>query len=144
MMKEHCAGIIPLVLQEGVWTTLLVKLWSGHHWSFPKGHVEPDEDSRHAAQRELLEETGLYIRRWLPTPVLYENYEIIRNGFPAPKVVDYYLAEVEGTVAILTEEIEDCRWMALEAAADVLTYPTAKEIALQAIGLLKKFNKDLA
>lgn len=144
MMKEHSAGIIPIVWREGVCYTLLVKLWSGDHWSFPKGHVEPDEDSQHAAQRELLEETGLYISQWLPFPSLHENYQIIRNGFSAPKVVDYYLAEVDGSLVIQTEEIADSQWIPLESAIDILTYPTAKEVAKQALSLVKNFNKHLA
>lgn len=37
---------------------ILVKQ-SGNVWSFPKGHIEKDENTLEAAKREIFEETGL-------------------------------------------------------------------------------------
>ena len=31
-------------------------------WVLPKGHIEPDEDPRHCAIREVKEETGVWAR----------------------------------------------------------------------------------
>jgi len=33
-------------------------------WELPAGHIDPGEAPRHAAKRELLEETGLTAKRW--------------------------------------------------------------------------------
>lgn len=34
-------------------------VYPGHEWQMPQGGVDPDEDPREAARRELLEETGV-------------------------------------------------------------------------------------
>lgn len=38
---------------------LMVERRDGHGWAVPGGHVDPGEDPKHAAFRELTEETGL-------------------------------------------------------------------------------------
>lgn len=39
---------------------VLSALASPHTWVFPKGHIEPNEASYEAAQREVLEEAGVF------------------------------------------------------------------------------------
>ena len=41
---------------------LLVKNKNGHHWSFPKGHIEIGETIKDTALREIEEETGLKVK----------------------------------------------------------------------------------
>jgi arsenate reductase len=57
--EEACFGVIPVRHKENGWEVLLVKHNKGH-WGFPKGHPSPNETPYQVAERELLEETGLY------------------------------------------------------------------------------------
>jgi 8-oxo-dGTP pyrophosphatase MutT (NUDIX family) len=54
------AGVI---LQDNIHRYLLVRGRTSKKWSFPKGHFsEPKETRIQCAQRELYEETGLFVR----------------------------------------------------------------------------------
>ena len=75
-------------------------------WSYPKGKLEEGETFEEAAQREVLEETGLVCR--LLRFVGHTDY-IDRKG--RPKVVAYWvMSAVAGTFA-LNEEVDELRWL---------------------------------
>jgi len=69
MVKEKSAGIIVFRInpQEGV--QYLVLYHRGTYWNFPKGKLDPGENEKQAAVRELSEEAGIKykINRWLAT-----------------------------------------------------------------------------
>lgn len=46
-------------------------------WVFPKGHIEPEENSHEAAVREVLEETGI---KAVPDEMSIDTYEFEYNG----------------------------------------------------------------
>lgn len=140
--KEYSYGIIPLAYHAGDWEVLLVKPFSGNHWSFPKGHKLGKESPWKAAERELKEETGLSVRRLISDEVLKESYFFKKEGILISKQVDYFIAEVEGEIVLQAEEIGDFQWVPLKYAVDKLTYPQAKEAAKKTIEILK-FNKNL-
>ena len=52
-------GIVLARPTDNGYRTLLLRAW--HHWDFPKGLMEDGESPLDAAQREVLEETGLEI-----------------------------------------------------------------------------------
>jgi len=70
--EVRAAGIMVFrVLNQKIEYLLLQASYLGHHWTAPKGHVDPGEtDELLTAQREVQEESGL-------RP---EDYEII-DGF---------------------------------------------------------------
>lgn len=51
------AGVIPVRPTPEGFRFLLLRVYS--HWDFPKGEVEPGEDTLAAARREAAEETGI-------------------------------------------------------------------------------------
>ena len=59
MVKEKSAGIIVFRInpQEGV--QYLVLYHRGTYWNFPKGKLDPGENEKQAAVRELSEEAGI-------------------------------------------------------------------------------------
>ncbi|MFN0065205.1 MAG: NUDIX domain-containing protein, partial [Chlamydiales bacterium] len=100
--RVHAFGIIPIKKRR----VLLVHHQKGH-WSFPKGHAEENEDPKMTAARELKEETGLDVIRFLEIPPIEEEYafDLIR------KKVTYFFAEVEGKLQLQTAEIQEARWV---------------------------------
>jgi 8-oxo-dGTP pyrophosphatase MutT (NUDIX family) len=114
---------------------LLVQHRHGQHWSFPKGHAEIGEDPWQTAQRELLEETGLYPVRRLSESPLCETYFVA--AFDGCKTVDYFLAEVKGVIALQEAEISNAHWCPMSQAASLLTFPEARALHTRACKVLK-------
>jgi len=139
---ERSYGIIPLRRSGKVWETLLVKHRKGH-WAFPKGHPESNETSQETASRELKEETHLTVKQLLSSEPLKEFYIFKHKGALVEKRVAYYLAEVEGEVEIQEQEIADFRWVSLEDAAKLATFPESKALAQKAGSLLLSFESLL-
>ena len=70
-------GVIPIQINK-FYKTCLVYIFqhnNGGHWSFPKGRVEKlDTDNLATAERELYEESGLKIKRWINRKRINEIY----------------------------------------------------------------------
>ncbi len=124
-------GIIPFQKVAQQWQVLLVQHNVGH-WSFPKGHQEPEEDPKHCASRELYEETGLHIVRFLSEMEFVEHYKFHFGSRLIQKKVTYFLAEVEGKVTAQLEEVQECRWFSITDAMHQLTHQEARSILIQA------------
>lgn len=135
MKQEHSYGVIPLRQKEGRWQVLLIQHHAGH-WAFPKGHADRGETPRQAAERELAEETGLKIKVYLAEEPLSESYWFTVKQQKIHKTVDYFIAVVEGRVVIQEAEIQASRWLDVEEAAAVLTFPQAKKLCGQVQQLL--------
>lgn len=99
---------------------LLQTSYGKHHWTPPKGHVDPGESDMQTALRETEEESGLkkssldimeHIQKTL-------NYEVRGK----PKTVIYWPAEVKDyNVAVqLSDEHQDFKWLSLNKACDLL------------------------
>lgn len=139
MKKENSFGIIPLRIHQQHWQVLLIQHHAGH-WAFPKGHAEPGETSIQAAERELQEETGLTIQRFLSPNPLVENYSFIVRGQQVSKTVQYFLALVEGKEVIQECEIKTSQWLSLSESVEGVTFKECKQICLQVIEFLKIIN----
>ena len=59
---EHVEAGVAAVAFDGTGSVLLVKRGDNGLWGLPSGHVEPGETVEEAIMREVLEETGLYVR----------------------------------------------------------------------------------
>ena len=86
-------------------------------WTLPKGKLDAGETFEEAALREVLEETGLRcsLRRELSST----QYT---DGQGRPKIVRYWLMEVEGGEFEPNDEVDEVRWVRPQEAVDVLTY----------------------
>ena len=97
-------------------------------WSFPKGKLEDGEREEDAARREVEEETGLRCR--LERELVTTHY---RDARGRSKSVRYWLMEpVSGSLAA-ANEVDDARFVRLEEARVLLTYPRDVEV-LDALG----------
>lgn len=133
---ENSYGIIPLHKKNGVWHVLIVQHGAGH-WSFPKGHPEPGENPQQVAARELQEETGLTVKRFLSETPLREQYQFMVKGERVYKTVTYFLAEVEGEVIVQAAELRDAEWVPLNECAAHVTFPATKNLCKQTMELLQ-------
>lgn len=116
-MIEAAGGLVWRRGSKGSLKVLLVHRQRYDDWSFPKGKLDDGETHRHAALREVQEETGLRCKTGPELPeVRYED----RKG--RPKRVRYWAMErVDGSFAP-NDEVDEVRWVSLDAARDALTY----------------------
>jgi 8-oxo-dGTP pyrophosphatase MutT (NUDIX family) len=132
---EESFGIIPLQRQNNQWRTLLVLHRKGH-WGFPKGGAQPGELPHIVAERELQEETGLHIVRFLPLPHLIDHYHFVREGQSIEKQVTYFLAEVEGILVPQESEIVSADWVDVAEAEDRMDFLEGKELCRKLVLML--------
>ena len=128
------AGAVVMRRRKGVGQVLLVHRPKYDDWSFPKGKLDPGEDPRSAAVREVLEETGARVRLG---PSLTAQSYVVGNGTPRTKLVHYWTARVRGDFKashyIPNEEIDEVDWFDLDAAEDWLSYDRDRAVLAEAI-----------
>lgn len=137
---EVCYGVIPFRRHQGQWQVLLIQHRKGLYWAFPKGHAEANEAPQQAAERELHEETGLSVKKWIVSEPLREAYSFMRGKQAVDKEVHYFLAEVEGRVSLQSREIAASRWSTLNEAPDIITYQESRGICRKAIEIISVFK----
>lgn len=135
-MIEKAFGIIPLTQTGKEWKVFLVHHKSGNHWAFPKGRPLASESAQESAKRELEEETGLKVVKFLREEPLTESYVFQREGKKIQKTVSYFLALAHGKVSLQSDEIIDGKWVSPPEALSLLTYPEARNLFTQVIQLL--------
>lgn len=94
-------------------------------WSFPKGKQDAGETDEQTALREVAEETGLTCRLGAPLPtVRYRDHQ------DRPKVVHYWVMHPTVDAAFVpNDEVDEVRWLAPAAAAELLSYEHDRAIA---------------
>ncbi len=130
-----CGIVLARPTDDG-YRTLLLRAW--HHWDFPKGLMEDGESPIDAAQREVLEETGIdalafdWGDRFLET-----------GPYSRGKTARYYLASTDQSDVVMgpspetgEPEHHEWRWVSFDEAYDI-TAPRVRSVvqwARQIIG----------
>ncbi len=114
----RAAGGVPVRAGGGGLEVLIVHRPQYGDWTFPKGKCEPDESDEACALREVEEETGLRCALEDGAAV-----DVVRRSRGRPKVVRYWRLRVVGGEPTFDHEVDEARWLSLEEAAALLTYP---------------------
>lgn len=136
-INEVSYGIVPLRKALDEWLVLLVQ--SQHRfWGLPKGHPELGETPRETAKRELLEETGLTVVKFLSEIQPIETYTFYQGKRRINKQVFYFIAEVEGDIILQKKEMLSSMWIPLEKAESFATYSETKKVLSETLQHIQK------
>ena len=114
-------GALWRTADDGTLETALVHRPKYDDWSLPKGKPEPGEHPLETAVREVGEETGLRVavgRRSVRTRYAVRS----RDGQRAAKEVDYWLMRVDGGEFATNDEVDELRWLPVDAAAGLVSH----------------------
>jgi ADP-ribose pyrophosphatase len=131
------AGVGAIVIHEG--RILLVKRASSPgkgFWAIPGGLVELGETVREAAEREILEETGISVRA---KEAFYLFDFIDRDSGGKIKyhyIIIDFLADYLGGEPKAADDVSDARWIAPDEAAALNLSPTTRKLLMQ-MGFIK-------
>src|SRR6201993_1445962 len=94
-----------------------------NRWTIPKGHVEPDEEPKSTAEREIREETGLQemkVYSWLGKV----HFRYRRSHTLVLMTMHIYLVEGLGKTDDLHPEgwLNDIKWLSATDAVDKIAY----------------------
>lgn len=115
---QAAGGVVWRRSPTGALEVLLVHRPCYDDWTVAKGKLAPDEDHAEAALREVEEETGL---RCALGPELSSTSYHDRRG--RPKHVRYWAMTPVGGRFVPTAEVDEVRWLPIEVAGSLLTYP---------------------
>jgi 8-oxo-dGTP pyrophosphatase MutT (NUDIX family) len=128
------------IVRHGAQVLILLKR-TKNEWVLPKGHVEPGETLEAAALRETREETGYQNLRLLADlGTLPSEFQL--NGQRIRRTETYFLMELLDEVradtpthddAALDRAIFDRHWVALEGAAERLSFEPARTFMRRAV-----------
>lgn len=107
-----------------------------NRWTLPKGHVEPGEEPKQTAEREIREETGLKemkVHSWLGKV----NFRYRRNHTLVLMTMHIYLVEGLGNSSQLHPEdwLNDIQWLPASVAVDRIAYEDIGKLIL--VGMKK-------
>lgn len=137
--QDISCGVIPLKRKEAQWFVFIILREKGF-WEFPKGHPEAGESPQQTAARELKEETGLDVNKWLSSSSFEIDYEFKREGNTITKKVMYFLGEVKGAEHLNPLEVIEAKWVKVEEAFDHLTFENSRTLCHQVIEFLRNRN----
>ena len=135
MIREFSAGGVCVRRMRGRDWLAGVRVKGGTVLALPKGHIDGDETSAEAAERELREEAG--VDGALVGKLGDVRYWYNRGGQRVMKNVAFFLFRYRsGSVANHDHEVDSAEWVPLEEAPRLLSYRGEREMAEAALSAL--------
>ncbi|XP_078621314.1 bis(5'-nucleosyl)-tetraphosphatase [asymmetrical]-like [Branchiostoma floridae x Branchiostoma japonicum] len=136
----RAAGLIIFRRVPQIQYLLLQTSYGQHHWTPPKGHVDPGESDLETALRETQEEAGLTTEHLNIVDNFKKVLEYSVRG--RPKTVIYWLAELKNsdTPVVLSDEHQKFEWLWLEEACAYSGYQDMQEALRDAHSFLNTRN----
>lgn len=126
--KVAAGGIVVRKDDAGALRIVLVQHAEHKGWGFPKGHLDPGEEPRDAALREVEEETGAQGVIIQGLPVTRYRFTS-RKGNLILKTVYWYLMRYTGEgMQTHAHEIEAMEWCGLGSISDRLRFDLDREL----------------
>jgi len=126
----EAAGGVVLRSRDGDDEVLVIHRVRYDDWSLPKGKLDPGEDARTAALREVEEETGV---------VAQVGTELVTVAYDIPagrkRVRWFRMRPLDGdpSARVSDHEVDDARWVPVQDAMGLLTYGHDREVLAQAL-----------
>lgn len=135
MYFEKSCGAVVYQKINNDYLFLIIKSKVHNFYSFPKGHVEPNETEIETALREVYEETNLKITISQKFKEAIEYSPSVHTN----KLVIYFLGEaINNDVKIQIEEISESIWLDFDEALKLLTYDNEKQVLIKAYHFLQE------
>ncbi|MHB8618414.1 MAG: NUDIX hydrolase [Chloroflexota bacterium] len=128
-VRHRSAGAV--VSRDG--QVLILRKANGQ-WVFPKGHIEPDEQARAAAQREVLEESG--VRARIGDFLGSTAYTFLSGSreLEHRKTVEWFTGQwLDGDPKPEEGLFEEARFVNPDEAAELLTFEEDRDILNQSL-----------
>lgn len=137
--NEKSCGAIVYKMEKGDLKYLLVHQNNGV-WSFPKGHMENNENEIETALREVKEETNIDIQI---IDGFRNSISYIIEDKKVNKEVVYFVAIPKNDKLFMQEsEIDEVKWLDYETALNMITYDSAKKVLINAYKFIEN-NSDI-
>jgi 8-oxo-dGTP pyrophosphatase MutT (NUDIX family) len=136
VVRETTSGGIVFRRDEKAGIQILLMQDAKNRWTIPKGHVEPDEEPKATAEREIREETGLQemkVYSWLGKV----HFRYRRSHTLVLMTMHIYLVEGHGNTDALHPEgwLNDIKWLPATEAVDKIAYDDIGKLIL--VGMKK-------
>lgn len=128
-VRERSAGAVVYVNGPNGREYLLLRYGAGY-WGFPKGHIEVGESEIAAAQREVMEETGIPVAKQRLVEGYREktDYQFRRGSTLVVKEVRFYLVESATREVALSHEHSAWEWHPYPAALERTSFEGPKRV----------------
>src|SRR3954453_14558339 len=135
---EHSAGGVGVRGEDTIVIVPIRRTADGRQvLALPKGHVDPGESEREAAEREVREEAG--VEAECVEKLGEVRYWYQRDGKRISKRVAFSLFDYRaGDPADHDSEVEVARWMPLADAVSALSYKGEREMAERALARVRR------
>jgi 8-oxo-dGTP pyrophosphatase MutT (NUDIX family) len=143
LKQEISAGAVVYKKIKNEFYFLLVYSVKNKEWSFPKGHIEQNENEIETAKREIFEETGINNLNFIDGFKFTDSYltkGVLPNtaGGIVKKNVIYYLCYTDSDyINPNNDEINNCKWFNFDQAIKILKFETQHKLLKQVLNLLK-------